>query len=88
MFGSLNIYAGAAAGLALAAAIGWGYNTFIDNPSIVRETTARVEAEAVSRTLAAINEVNDDAEKARAMRRFCRDSGKLYNFETGQCIKR
>lgn len=88
MFGSLNLYAGAAVGVALAAVVGWGYNTLIDNPSVVRETTARVEAEAVARTLAAINEVNDNAEKARAMRRFCRDSGKLYNFETGKCRER
>ena len=85
MFGGLNTYLGAAAGVALAAALGWGYNTLIDNPSVVRETTVKVEAEARARTYAAINEVNDEAERARAMRRFCRDSGKLYNFETGEC---
>jgi hypothetical protein len=85
MFGSLNLYAGAAAGVALAAVVGWGYNTLIDNPSVVRETTVKVEAEARERTYAAINEVNNEAERARAMRRFCRDSGKLYDFETNKC---
>ncbi len=88
MFGTFNMWLGAAAGAALAGVVGLGYNTFIDNPSIIRETTVKVEAEAVARTLAAINEVNDNAEKARAMRRFCRDSGKLYDFETGKCRER
>ena len=88
MFGGLNTYIGAAAGAALVWGLAWGYNTFVDNPSVVRETTAKVEAEAVARTIAAINEVNDEAERARAMRRFCRDSGKLYDFETGKCRER
>lgn len=85
MFGSLNLWLGAASGAALMVVAATGYNVLVDNPSIVRETTAKVEAAAIARTLAAINEVTDEAERARAMRRFCRDSGKLYNFATGQC---
>lgn len=88
MFGTFNMWLGAAAGAALVGVVGLGYNAFIDNPSVVRETTAKVEAEAVARTLAAINEVNDNAERARAMRRYCLDGGKLYNFETGECRER
>lgn len=84
MFG-LNMYVGAAAGAALMFIVAMGYNALVDNPSVVRETTVRVEAEARERTYAAINEVNDDAERARAMRRYCRDGGKLYDFTTNQC---
>lgn len=85
MFSQLNLWLGAGAGALVAFGLGWGYNTLIDNPSVVRETTAKVEAAAQARTLAAINEVNDDAERARAMRRYCRDSGRLYDFSTGKC---
>ena len=79
------MYIGAAAGAAAAFLVGLGYNVLFDNPSVVRETTAKVEAAARERTLSAINEVTDAAQKARAMRRFCRDSGKLYDFSTGRC---
>jgi hypothetical protein len=85
MFGSINMWVGAAAGAALAVGAAWLYNVAIDNPSIVRETTVRVEAAARTRTLEAISEVTDEAQRARAMRRFCRDSGQLYNFATGKC---
>jgi len=88
MFASVNMWIGAAAGAALVAAGAWLYDTAVDDPSVVRETTIKVEAEARERTYAAINEVNDEAERARAMRRFCRESGKLYDFETGKCSER
>lgn len=81
----LNMYIGAAAGAALVGVLALGYNHFIDNPSVVRETTAAVEAAAQARTLAAIGEVTDVAQKARAMRRYCRDNGQLYDFTTGEC---
>jgi hypothetical protein len=85
MFGSLYMYAGAAVGAVLAGVLAFGYNEIFDNPSVVRETTTKVEAQARERTLSAINEVTDEAQRGRAMRRFCLDSGKLYNFETGKC---
>lgn len=85
MFGQLNLYIGVALGAALIGGSAWAYNAFVDNPSIVRETTVKVEAQARERTLTAINEVTDEAQRARAMRRYCRDVGKLYNFATGQC---
>jgi hypothetical protein len=88
MFASVNTWIGAVAGAALIFAAAWVYNVAIDNPSVVRETTVKVEAEARERTYAAINEVNNEAERARAMRRFCRESGKLYDFETGKCSER
>lgn len=74
-----------AAGASAAIFLALSYNALVDNPSVVRETTAKVEAAARERTLSAINEVTDAAQKARAMRRFCRDSGKLYDFSTGRC---
>lgn len=81
----LPMYLGAAAGVALAGVLAFGYNKLIDNPSVVRETTIKVEAQARDRTIKAISEVRSEAERARAMRYFCVDSGKLYDFETGQC---
>ena len=81
----LNLYIGAAAGAALIGLVGLAYNSYIDNPAVVRETTVKVEAAARERTLNAINEVTDAAQKARAMRRYCRDNGRVYDFETGKC---
>lgn len=85
MFTQLNLWGGAIMGAIVMFGFAWSYNTFVDNPSVVRETRLKVESEARERTLAAINEVNDNAERARAMRRYCRDSGRLYDFSTGQC---
>lgn len=82
---NISMIVGAIAGAALIGAVGYGYNEWFDNPAVVRETTVKVEAAAQARTLAAINEVTDVAQKARAMRRLCRDTGKLYDFETGKC---
>lgn len=85
MFTQLNLWLGAGAGVAVALALGWTYNVLVDNPSVVRETTIKVEARAREITLSAINEVTDEAERARAMRRYCRDTERLYDFSTGQC---
>jgi hypothetical protein len=85
MFSQINLWIGAAGGAALISVLGFGYNTLIENPSIVRETTIAVEAEARERTVQAIMEVTDEAQRARAMRRYCLDGGKLYDFPTGQC---
>ncbi|HEX9430265.1 MAG TPA: hypothetical protein VF944_07775 [Candidatus Bathyarchaeia archaeon] len=85
MFPNINTYIGVAVGVGVSMGLAWGYNVLVDNPSVVRETTAKVEAAAQARTLAAISEVTDASQKARAMRRLCRDTGKLYNFETGKC---
>lgn len=85
MFSQINMWLGAGAGAVLALGLSWGYNIFIDNPSIVRETTQRVEAESRLKTLTAINEVSDEAQRARAKRRFCIDSGGVFSFSTGEC---
>jgi hypothetical protein len=80
---------GAIAGAVLGGLVVFGglstYNALIENPSIRKETTAIVEAKARQQTEAAINEVDDQAERARAMRRHCRDIGVLYNSATGKC---
>lgn len=85
MFSQLNLWLGAAAGAAMMATLAYGYNKLIDNPSLVSATTAKVEAEARERTYEAINEVTNAADRARAMRYACIDSGKLFNYETGKC---
>jgi hypothetical protein len=81
----LNIGIGAVAGGVLAFGLLSAYNGLIENPGIRAETRQIVEAEAQQRTYDAINQVNDTAERARAMRRFCADRGLLYNFTTGKC---
>lgn len=81
MFSSVNTIIGAVVGAALIGAVGWVYNSVIDNPSVEREALSKARLQ----TLNAINEVSDVAQRARAMRRFCRDSGKLYDFGTGKC---
>lgn len=81
MFSSINLWLGAVAGAALIGSLAWVYNSVIDNPSVEREALNRARLQ----TLNAINEVSDVAQRARAMRRFCRDSGKLYDFGSGKC---
>lgn len=85
MFGQLNLWLGAGAGAALMLVTAWGYDKLVDDPLVVRETTAQVEAKARELTLNAINEVTDEAQRARAMRRYCLDSGRMYSFSTGKC---
>ena len=85
MFPQLKLWLGVAAGVSGAVVLGLAYNTFIDNPSIVRETTVKVEAQARENTLRAIGEVTDEAQRARAMRRYCIDNGRVYDFQTGKC---
>lgn len=83
--GQINIWLGAAAGAVIMGFVAYGYNIIIDNPAIIHDTTVKVEAEARQRTFEAINEVTDEAERARAMLRYCRDIGRVYDFETGSC---
>lgn len=87
MLTQLNLWAGAAAGAVLVGAVLFGYNVLVDNPSVVRETTTKVEARAREITLTAINEVSDEAQRARAMRRYCRDNGMQFDFAAGSCRK-
>lgn len=86
MFGNVNMWIGAAAGAALVAIVGWGYNALIENPMIEAAAVKRANLEAENKTLKAINEVTDNAQKARAMRRYCTDNGRLYSFRTGKCL--
>lgn len=61
------------------------YDATVAYPRIRAETTTIVEAKARQQTEAAINEVNDTAERARAMRKHCSDIGMLYNSASGVC---
>lgn len=85
MLTQINLWIGALAGAALIGVLGVVYNAFIENPSIIRETTIAVEEKARRQTIQAIMEVTDEAQRARAMRRYCLDGGKLYDFATRQC---
>ncbi len=84
MFNIGNIV-GLAAGALIMLGLAAAYDAIWDDPRVRADATAIAEAEARKRTETAINEVQDDAEKARAMRRYCRDSGSLYDFSTGRC---
>jgi hypothetical protein len=85
IFNWLNIGIGGVAGGLIAFGALSAYNGLVENPRIRAETRTIVEAEARKKTEEAINEVDDAAERARAMRRYCRDNGLLYNFATGKC---
>lgn len=87
IFNWLNIGVGGVVGAVLAFGTLSAYNGLIENPRIRSETRAIVNAENAKLTQAAINEVSSDAEKARAMRRFCRDSGLQYDFARIECRK-
>lgn len=86
--GNLSLYLGALAGAAATFALGAGYIKLVHDPALVQITTVRVQAEARANTLRAIEEVNDAAEKARAMRRYCIDSGMQFDFGSGKCRDR
>lgn len=79
----------AIAGAAVGAAVCFGvlslYDSWYAYPQIRKETTAIVEAQSRLQTEAAINEVNDTAERARAMRRHCSDIGLQYNSGAVTC---
>jgi muramidase (phage lysozyme) len=79
--------AGAGALVATAATFGAmsAWTALVTVPAVKAETRALAEAEAARRTETAINEVSSDAEKARFMRRYCRDLGRLYDFERNTC---
>jgi hypothetical protein len=81
----LTALAGAVAGGLIAFGVFSAYNALIDNPSIRKAERTVVEAEARQRTIDAINEITDIAERARAMRRYCLDSGMQYSVATGKC---
>ena len=87
MISYLNLGAGGIAGAVLMFGALAAYNSVIENPRIRSETRAIVNAENARLTQEAINEVSSDADKARAMRKFCRDSGLQYDFARIECRK-
>lgn len=87
MFGLnyLSMGVGGLAGALLCFGVMSLYDATVVYPRIRTETTAIVEAKARQQTEAAINEVNDKAERARAMRKHCGDIGLQYNSATNVC---
>jgi broad specificity polyphosphatase/5'/3'-nucleotidase SurE len=83
--GTAGAVLGALAGGAAAAAAVSLYFTFSVVPAAKEEARVIAEAKAKELTENAIGEVNDLAERARAMRRFCNDSGRVYDFGSNKC---
>ena len=82
----LKIGGGAVAGVALSIALGGAWLWTIHDPAVRAETRIVVQAENAKLTQEAINEVSGQADKARAMRRYCGSVGKLYDFAAVACI--
>lgn len=72
-------------GMMVAGAVLSAYNRFIENPRIRHETEVRVSAEMTANFFNAMGDLTDAAEKARASRRFCLDSGRVFDIATGDC---
>lgn len=81
----ISLAVGAITGGLTVFGLGTVYNKLIDNPHVRNLAIAEAEAAAAKRTVEAINKVQDDADKARAMRAYCVSAGKLYDFGTNQC---
>lgn len=61
---------------------------FLDyGPEVREQTRLTVSAELEANFNKATEELSDDAEKARSRRLFCRASGRLYDFATGDCAE-
>lgn len=69
--------------LGLAFGVVFGINSLYKSGYSAGVAVERVQA--LKRTEEAINEVKDRAERARAMRRYCHDSGMQYDFATVKC---
>lgn len=87
MIGSIRDIISIAIGAAGMLAVAWAYDAIIDDPAVAREARAQAIAEMQIRTQEAINEIQDKAERARAMRRLCTDDGGLFDFASGLCRK-
>lgn len=81
----LKLLPGAVVGGVLVAAGLVLYNFAIENPAVRAEERLVVQAENERFTSDAINEIASNADKARAMRRYCQSVGKLFNFEKLEC---
>lgn len=82
---NLNSIIGAIAGAAAMFTVLWVYNVVIDNPTVRGLERATVTAEGIRKTTEAINELSSSADKARAMRSYCKSVGRVYNFATNNC---
>lgn len=81
MLSSLGIKIGVV--IVAALALVYGVNRLYQNGYNAGAAVERVAG--AKRTEDAINEVKDQAERARAMRRYCRDSGMQYDFAAVKC---
>ena len=81
MFNTLSLIAGGIAGAVVIFFALMVYDSWVDDPAVEKA----VEDKITIRTLEAFNDISSEADRARAGLRFCRDSGKLYDFARNQC---
>jgi len=82
---NFNSVIGAVAGAAAMFTVLYLYNVVIDNPTVRGLERAVVTAEGIRKTTEAINELSSNADKARAMRSYCKSVGRVYNFGANSC---
>lgn len=78
---NLNSIFGAIAGAVVVFLLLRIWDAFVDDPAVQKATEAKITI----RTLEAFNDISSSADRSRAGLRFCRDSGKLYDFARNQC---
>ncbi|WP_420578772.1 molecular chaperone [Oceaniradius stylonematis] len=72
-------------GAAFAAALVAGWAVLSHGPAEKAAGAAQALIKADAATKDAANELSDQADQARVMRRYCRGTGRLYDFANGEC---
>lgn len=76
---------GAVAGIAITITLGGLWLWTIHDPEVRAQNTAVVQAANNKLTQEAIDEVSGQADKARAMRKYCASVGGVYDFAAVKC---
>lgn len=87
MFGSLNMYLGAAAGAALMFGLALSYDTLIDDPAVRRQERTLYEAEVRERAMALIEQRNKDNAEITDLDAagLCIELGGKWVSDEGRC---
>jgi len=88
MFGLASIKLIAAAGLGVLIALGAGYGWGrLDGKALTKAAIERALRKAEKSTEDAINELAEEADRARMRRRICLGSGGVWSFANNKCVK-
>ena len=79
---------GVVAGAAIAAGVLLSWNALIENPRLKHEVRIAAEAQLSNRFFKTVGDMTDAAEAARIRARLCAESGRVYDFEAGDCRPR